>query len=69
MALTTKNIIKPETINFTELVHNNNITMSLSKEYSSKMITFLNNEFTEEEQQWYKGIYMLICIIIQLKIT
>jgi hypothetical protein len=30
-----------------------NITMSLSKEYHSKMITFLNNEFIQQEQQWY----------------
>ena len=46
-------LITPETINFTELVRNSNTTLSLSNEYQSKMITLLNTEFTESQQQWY----------------
>jgi phage anti-repressor protein len=46
-------LITPETINFTELVRNSNTTLSLSNEYQSKMITLLNEEFTENQQQWY----------------
>ena len=46
-------LITPESINFTELVRNNNTTLSLSNEYQSKMITLLNEEFTEQQSQWY----------------
>ena len=46
-------LITPESINFTELVRNSNTTLSLSNEYQSKMITLLNTEFTESQQQWY----------------
>jgi hypothetical protein len=52
-------LITPETINFTELVRNSNTTLSLSQEYKSKMITVLNEEFTESQQQWYiANLYM-----------
>lgn len=46
-------LITPETINFTELVRNSNTTLSLSNEYQSNMIKILNEEFTEQQQQWY----------------
>lgn len=46
-------LIKPETINFTELVRNSNTTISLSDEYQSNMIKILNEEFTEQESKWY----------------
>ncbi len=46
-------LITPESINFTELVRNSNTTLSLSNEYQSKMITLLNEEFTEQQSQWY----------------
>jgi hypothetical protein len=44
-------LIIPETINFTELVRNSNTRLSLNCE--SKMISLLNTEFTESQQQWY----------------
>ena len=44
-------IIKPASVNFTELVRNSKTTFSLSCE--SKMIDLLNQEFTEQESQWY----------------
>ena len=44
-------LIRPETINFNELVKNSNTTLSLNSK--SKMIDLLNTEFTEQESQWY----------------
>jgi phage anti-repressor protein len=50
-------IITPKSINFNELVKNSNTTLSLNIE--TKMITLLNTEFTDEEQQWYvANLYM-----------
>ena len=46
-------IIKPESINFSELVKNSKTTLSLSEEYKSEMIEILNKEFSEEQQKWY----------------
>jgi phage anti-repressor protein len=46
-------LITPETINFTELVKSSNTTLNLSNEYQSNMIKILNEEFTEQQQQWY----------------
>lgn len=46
-------LVTPETINFTELVKNSNTTFSLSDEYQTNMIKILNDEFTEQQQQWY----------------
>jgi hypothetical protein len=59
----TKNIpnelIKPETINFTELVHNSKTQFDLSDEYECKMINKLNETFTKEQQKWYiANLYM-----------
>ena len=48
-----ENLITPESINFTELVKNSSIKLNLSNEYQSKMVTNLNEEFTEKEQKWY----------------
>lgn len=48
-----RNLINPETINFTELVKNSNTTIKLGDEYQSKMINILNDEFTDKESQWY----------------
>ena len=48
-----RELITPETINFTELVRNSNTTLSFSDEYQSNMIKNLNEEFTEQESQWY----------------
>jgi phage anti-repressor protein len=48
-----KDLIHPETINFTELVKNTNTIIKLGDEYQSKMIDILNNEFTDKESQWY----------------
>lgn len=47
-------IITPKSINFKELVQNANITLSLNIE--TKLINILNEEFTEEEQKWYRAI-------------
>jgi hypothetical protein len=44
-------LIRPETINFNELVKNSNTTLSLNLQ--TKMVTLLNEEFTEEQQKWY----------------
>ena len=44
-------LVIPETVNFTQLVKNSNTKLSLNSE--SKMIDLLNQEFTEEQQQWY----------------
>jgi phage anti-repressor protein len=44
-------LIKPKAINFSELVKNSNTTLSLNLE--TKMVSILNTEFTENEQQWY----------------
>jgi phage anti-repressor protein len=44
-------IIKPTTINFNELVKHSNTTLSLNLQ--TKMINYLNEEFTDSEQQWY----------------
>ena len=44
-------IIAPKTINFNDLVKNSNTNLSLSVQ--TKMTTILNEEFTEEQQQWY----------------
>ena len=43
-------IIKQESINFTELVKNNTGTLTLNCQ--SKMIDLLNEEFSQEQQQW-----------------
>jgi phage anti-repressor protein len=52
-------LIIPETVNFTELVRNSNTTLSLSQEYQSNMIKILNEEFSEQQQQWYiANLYM-----------
>ena len=40
-----------KTINFDELVKNSNNTLSLNLQ--TKMVDLLNDEFTEQEQQWY----------------
>ena len=48
-----ENLITPESINFTELVKNSSIKLNFSNEYQSKMVTNLNEEFTEKEQKWY----------------
>jgi phage anti-repressor protein len=45
--------IIPESINFTELIKNNESILGLSEEYQCKMINELNTEFTEQEQRWY----------------
>jgi phage anti-repressor protein len=44
-------IVKLKTINFNELVKNSNTTLSLNCQ--TKMISILNQEFTEQQQQWY----------------
>ena len=44
-------IIKPNSVNFEELVRNSNTTLTLNSQ--SKMIDLLTEEFTEEELQWY----------------
>jgi hypothetical protein len=46
-------LITPESINFTELVRNSKTILNLSNEYKTNMIKILNEEFTEQEQQWY----------------
>jgi phage anti-repressor protein/Fe-S-cluster formation regulator IscX/YfhJ len=48
-----ENLVTPESINFTELVKNSSLKLSLSNDYETKMITTLNEEFTESQQQWY----------------
>ena len=44
-------IIKPESIDFNDLVYNNSNKISL--DCQSKMVSILNKEFTEEENRWY----------------
>jgi len=44
-------IIKAPTVNFQDLVKNNQTTLSLTCQ--SKMIDLLNSEFTEEQSKWY----------------
>jgi phage anti-repressor protein len=44
-------LIRPETVNFNELVKNSNTTLSL--DLQTTMIKLLNEEFCEEEQKWY----------------
>jgi phage anti-repressor protein len=44
-------LIKPQTINFTELVKNSNPTNTLG--FQTKIITLLNEEFTEPQQRLY----------------
>jgi phage anti-repressor protein len=46
------NLIKSESINFTELVKKSNVNV-LSESVQSTMVTMLNQEFNEEEQRWY----------------
>ena len=54
-------IIKQETVNFSELVKNSKTKLNLSLNYESKMIDLLNNEFTEEQSQWYiANLYMFL---------
>lgn len=49
--------IVPKAINFQELVQNSNTTLSLN--IQTKMVDKLNEEFTNEEQQWYiANLYM-----------
>lgn len=45
------NQLVPKTINFKELVENNDTTFSIN--IQSKLVDCLNTEFTEEEQKWY----------------
>jgi phage anti-repressor protein len=45
------NKIVPKTINFKELVKNSTTTFSL--DLQTKLVQYLNDEFTEQEQQWY----------------
>ena len=50
-------MIKPKSINFSELVKNSNSTLSL--DVQSKIVDKLNNTFTENEQHWYiANLYM-----------
>jgi phage anti-repressor protein len=52
-------IIKPNVINFEELVKTGETTLSLNVQ--SKLIELLNEEFTQEEQQWYiANLYVYI---------
>ena len=44
-------MIAPNAINFNELVKNSNANLSSSVQ--TKMTTIINDEFTEEQQQWY----------------
>ncbi len=44
-------IIAPKAINFNDLVKNSNTNLSISVQ--TKMTTIINDEFTEEQQQWY----------------
>jgi phage anti-repressor protein len=54
-------IIKQESVNFAELVHNSNTNLSLSVNCESKMIKLLDKEFTEQESQWYiTNLYMYL---------
>jgi hypothetical protein len=43
-------LIRPSCINFTDLVKNSNTTLSLNLQ--TKMVTLLNEEFSEEQQKW-----------------
>jgi phage anti-repressor protein len=45
------NQIVPKSINFNELVQNSSTTLSLN--IQTKLVQHLNDEFTEQEQQWY----------------
>jgi phage anti-repressor protein len=45
------NQLIPKTINFNELVKNSTTTLSLNLQ--TKLVQHLNDEFTEQEQQWY----------------
>jgi len=50
-------LIKPKSINFTELVKNSNTTLSI--DIQSKIVDKLNETFTEKEQHWYvANLYM-----------
>jgi phage anti-repressor protein len=50
-------MIKPKSINFTELVKNSNTTLSI--DIQSKIVDKLNETFTEDEQHWYvANLYM-----------
>ena len=52
-------IIKPESVDFNELVSNN--TNKISINYQSKLIDVLNKEFTEEQARWYiASLFMFI---------
>ena len=44
-------LIRPESINFHDLVKNSNTTLSLNLQ--TQMVTLLNEKFTEEQQKWY----------------
>jgi predicted HAD superfamily phosphohydrolase YqeG len=44
------NKIVPKSINFKELVKNSTTTLSL--DLQTKLVKYLNDEFTEQEQQW-----------------
>jgi phage anti-repressor protein len=44
-------LIRPESINFHDLVKNSSTTLSLNLQ--TKMVTLLNEEFSEEQQKWY----------------
>ena len=52
-------IIKPESVDFNELVSNN--TIKISVDCQSKMIDILNTEFTEGQARWYiANLFMFI---------
>ena len=44
-------LVKPKTINISELLNNSNTTLSLN--IQTKMVDLINEEFNEFEQQWY----------------
>ena len=53
------NIIKPKTVNFSELVKNSSTILSL--DLQSELIDSLNEHFNQEEQRWFiSNLYMYI---------
>ena len=53
------NIIKPKTVNFSELVKNSSTILSL--DLQSELIDSLNEHFNEEEQRWFiSNLYMYL---------
>ena len=45
------NVVKPKSINFSELVKNSDTTRSLT--IQSNLVNLLNEEFTEDQQKLY----------------